>query len=200
MNAIRVGIGKGRAAPEAFRLFEQAGVLVPPAFREGRQLVVTGQGLTLVRARDRDMPTLLLGGHIDVAVASSAWFVEVSNPALKCQAYLDCGLCRLSVLRSEASRDLPIRKVSTRFVGLAKLHLPGTDIVELSGCNEICIALGFADTVLDVVETGATIREMRLLEVKVITEFQHSVWVRSNDPAAWHEFAERFPTIASSKR
>jgi ATP phosphoribosyltransferase len=182
MKSLRICIGKGRGAEQAYEMLAEAGLPVSLSFREGRRLVVPEPhlGVTFVLARQADLPRLLLEGHVDVGIASSVWFLETNDSQLIAAAELPFGRCRLSVLRPVAAGDTSIRKVCTRFPNLARLHLPEAQILRLTGCHEIAVALGFADAVMDVVETGATLEAMDLREERIINEVQHGIWLRAD--------------------
>lgn len=167
-------------------MLERADVHVPDTFRGGRRLVVEDDAsdVTLVLARHRDLPQLLSCRHIDVAIGAVVWFLDDSRENIECVSTLDIGHCRLSLLTVSGDRNVSPQRVCTRFVHLTQRLVPNTSIVELHGCNEIALALGTADAVVDVVETGQTIREMDLRETRVLAGLQHTIWTRSADRRA----------------
>jgi ATP phosphoribosyltransferase len=183
MKGMRIGIGKGRGLDRILESLNQVGIETPTAFRERRRLVVTEPrfGLVLVLARQRDLPRLLREEHVDLVIGSNVWFLEEQVPALTCIRTLGFGECRLSLLTQRGGPLREIRTICTRFGNIARRFAPGVDVFELNGCNEIALSLGFADAVVDVVETGQTLREMHLEETRILAKLQHSVWGRNKD-------------------
>jgi len=104
------------------------------------------------------------------------WFLEAGNADLCCLHEFINGRCRLSLIASAKTFTSAAPRVCTRFVNLARRFVPEADVMELHGCNEIALPLGAADYVVDVVETGRTLEEMELEEVKVLTEIGYGLW------------------------
>ena len=198
MSVVRIGIGKGREAERIYELLGDSGIQIPASFREGKRLVVHEPrfGVTLVLARHADLPRLLLDRHVDLVLASKLWFLEVDDPKLACVGDLDFGHCRLSLLRPIAQLDRPVLRVCTRFHNLAKRFFSEAEIIRMEGCNEIALSLGFADAVVDIVETGSTLKEMNLKEVQILAEVRHSIWMKSENLDRWASIVRRIPSLA----
>lgn len=198
MRRVRLCVGKGRGAAEVFRLLRQSGIEVPADFRDERRLVVPepGTGLTLVLARHADLPWLLVSGRVEVAIGSNSWFLNADDPRLMCVRGLGIARCRLSLLVPESDPHRRIRSVCTCYPNLARRFVPGARIVQLVGCEEIATALGIADAVVAVVETGETCCAMQLREKQVLMKFEHSVWTSRERMPLVEDMVDRIPGLA----
>jgi ATP phosphoribosyltransferase len=199
---LRIGVGKGRASEHICDLLQENGFDIPSDFRSGRRLVIDDDksGIVLALARNSDLPKLLHDRHVDVAISSNAWFLEFDSDQLSCMHELDFGYCRLSLLCRESDRLRPIRSICTRFTHLAQKLMPQADVVQLNGSNEIALLLGFSDAVLDVVETGATMAAMQLVERQEVAQFRHCIWTRADCQHHFSRFAEHVPMLQGPDR
>ncbi|MGD2088231.1 MAG: ATP phosphoribosyltransferase [Candidatus Aminicenantes bacterium] len=189
MRGIRIGVGKGRGIKGVIQLLKHSNIDVPASFGSGKQLVVQcpGNEVILALVRHSDLPQLLLSNYIDIAIASNLSFIEADDPRLICAAELKFGQCRLSLLQPVNREEKPIKIICTRYPDIVRRYYPDVDIIPLSGCNEIAVILGFSDAVVDVVETGTTIKVMGLEEVQTLENISHSIWLKEgkNDCLSW---------------
>jgi ATP phosphoribosyltransferase len=184
-TSMRIGIAKGRGFTECAELIESAGFSLPPEFLRSRLTITQVPAGTIVAVRSSDLPWLLENGHIDVAVGSSIWFDEYGSAAMIEGEALDVGQCRLSLI---AKGDGELRRICTRFTSLTRRLVSGRHagaaIVQMTGSHEIAIELGIADAIVDVIETGWTLRRFHLTELQVLRPVHHGMWIRAHDSAA----------------
>lgn len=185
---MRLGISKGRGFHDSLQILAAAGIPAPADFRSGRLPIFRAreQDLVCVQTRASDLPWLLEQGFLDAAIASPIIMEEHGNPGLLELAALDMQLCRLSLIVQRGRPQAPLRRVCTRFPNLtasrARTLEPGAEIIRLSGSHEISLALGFADAIVDVVETGWTLAAMHLEELEVLyPRVTHGIWARLGD-------------------
>lgn len=178
---LRVGVAKGRGLGPCLRLFEGAGINLPPPFAAGRSTVfaLPERDVLLVLLRGRDLPGLLEEGHLDAAISSSIWFRE--HPSTNTpRAVLDIGRCRLSLIVPRASAEATVNRICTRFPRttreLSRTLTPRADVVVMDGCNEVALALGFADAIVDIVETGWSLDHFSLVERELLCDVTHGIW------------------------
>ncbi len=174
MTNLRIGVpSKGRLSDIAIELLQEAGL----GFRrQERTLFALCRGLPIeiTFLRTDDIPVLCAEGAIDLGITGGD-LVEESGAAVVERLKLGIGNCRLALCVPEAS---PVRQIAelrgkriatsfpqttARFLGR---HGVETKVVCLSGSVEIMIALGVADAVVDLIETGSTLaaNQLRILD------------------------------------
>jgi ATP phosphoribosyltransferase len=180
MRNFRVGIpSKGRLSELAADLLAQAGLSFR---RQDRSLFarVREMPIDVTFLRTDDIPVLCAEGAIDMGLTGSDLVVE-SQVDVQQRLPLDMGKCRLAVCVPEDSSfhsvaDLRGCRVATTFPRTTEQYLAqhGTQVhlVKLSGSVEIMIALGVADAVVDLVETGSTLAANRLRIIDEIGQYQ----------------------------
>ncbi len=168
--ALTVALPKGRIFGEAYRALQGAGLPLPPV-GEGRALLYGEEGgVGLLLLRNRDVPVYVDLGIADLGVVGKDVLLE-SGRDLYEPVDLGFGACRLSLIRSPEATG-PIRRVATKYPAFTARYLRErgllADVIELSGNVELAAVTGLADAVVDVVETGATLRAAGLVEVEVL--------------------------------
>ncbi|GIW97780.1 MAG: ATP phosphoribosyltransferase [Pirellulaceae bacterium] len=169
-NNLRIGVpSKGRLSELATELLHQAGLQFR---RQERTLFALCKQLPIdiVFLRTDDIPTLCAEGAIDLGITGSD-LVEESGRQVDTRMKLGVGKCRLSLC---VPIDSPIQspdqlsgcRVATSFPNVTRRYLETNGaqvhLVSLSGSVEIMIALGVADAIVDLVETGSTLAANRL--------------------------------------
>ena len=178
MSNLRIGIpSKGRLADQAAQLLHDAGLSFR---RQDRSLFARVQGVpvdvTFLRARD--IPVLCAEGAIDMGISGSDLVCE-SQSDVTTRLDLGLGTCRLAVCVREDSglqtpADLAGCRIATSFPRVTEQylgeHAAQAHLVNLTGSVEIMIALGVADAIVDLVETGSTLAANQL---RVLAEIGH---------------------------
>jgi ATP phosphoribosyltransferase len=175
MNHLRIGVpSKGRLSEQAADLLAQAGLRFR---RQDRSLFarVSELPVDITFLRTDDIPVLCAEGAIDMGITGSDLLAE-SGADVDVRLALGVGRCRLALCVSEdsdihAPGQLSGCRVATSFPQLTQRYLAehraDVHLVPLSGSVEIMIALGVADAIVDLVETGSTLAANRL---RVLTE------------------------------
>ena len=174
MSNLRIGIpSKGRLAELAEELLKQAGLhfrrTERSLFARCRELPVD-----ITFLRPDDIPVLCAEGAIDLGITGADLVLEC-DVELTTRLELGVGSCRLAVCVPEASaiagaRDLNGRRVATSFPHITRTYLKDhgaeAHLVNVTGSVEIMIALGVADAIVDLVETGSTLaaNQLRILD------------------------------------
>ena len=115
------------------------------------------------------------GGAADLGVCGSDILAE-QKPDVYELLDLGIGRCRMAVAAKNGFRDRPDRvlRVATKFVAIASDHFRRkgrqTDIIKLNGSIELAPILGLSDVIVDIVETGTTLRENDLSVIETVTE------------------------------
>jgi ATP phosphoribosyltransferase len=170
MNNLRIGVpSKGRLADLAAELLSQAGLSFR---RQDRSLFarVRDMPIDVTLLRPDDIPVLCSEGAIDLGVTGSD-LVSESGVDLVERLRLGVGKCRLSICVPEDSdfqqpSDLGGCRIATSFPRVTQEYLRshGVDVhlVPITGSVEVMIALGVAEAIVDLVETGSTLAANRL--------------------------------------
>ena len=197
MNNLRIGVpSKGRLADVAAQLLKEAGLSFR---RQERSLFARCREVPLdvTFLRTEDIPVLCAEGAIDMGITGGDLVAE-SGVELASRLDLGVGECRLAVCVPEESAitkpaELDGCRVATSFTRVTedflRKHNAKAHLVNLSGSVEIMIALGVADAIVDLVETGSTLAANRL---RILAEIGRYQTVLVQNPAARQaELADR---------
>lgn len=174
MNNLRIGVpSKGRLAEQAEALLKEAGLhfrrTERSLFARCRELPVD-----ITFLRPDDIPVLCAEGAIDLGITGADLIAESGVELVK-RLELGIGACKLSVCVPESSAitnpsQLNGTRVATSFPHITatylKKHNATAHLVTITGSVEIMIALGVADAIVDLVETGSTLaaNQLRVLD------------------------------------
>lgn len=172
---------KGRIAEESLALLEKAG-LTGPLDTNSRKLVLPNQdnSIGFVMAKPWDVPTYVEYGAADVGICGLDVLRE-SGRRVHEPLRLPFGHCRLSVAGPQNRPDTPLRyasqpRIATKFPRLAQEFFRNrgvnAEVIGLSGSVELGPVLGLADLIVDIVETGSTLRANGLVEIRTILDVQ----------------------------
>ncbi|NLX54115.1 MAG: ATP phosphoribosyltransferase [Planctomycetaceae bacterium] len=189
MNKLRIGLpSKGRLAEQAEELFKQAGLSFR---RQPRSLfaLVGELPIEVTFLRTEDIPVLCAEGAIDMGVTGSDLVAE-SGSDLVTRMSLGVGKCRLAVCVPEDSHirapaELSGCRVATSFPRVTaqylRRHVSQVHLVPLSGSVEIMVALGVAEAIVDLVETGSTLAANQLRVLDEIGRYE-TVLIQNRQP------------------
>ena len=169
---INIALPKGRLGEKVYDLLEKAGYGCPSIREQGRRLTFESveNGVRYFWVKPSDVPIYVERGAADVGIAGKDILLEHS-PDVYELCDLGFGKCRMAVAAKRGFRDDNRRplKVATKFVNIAKDYYSkmsrDIDVIKLNGSIELAPLLGLSDVIVDIVETGATLRENGL-EVK----------------------------------
>ncbi len=185
---LRIGIpSKGRLSELATELLNQAGLQFR---RQERTLfaLVKLLPIDIIFLRTDDIPVLCAEGAIDLGITGSDLLQE-SQADVDVRMPLGVGHCRLSLCLPDSSqitdcKQLSGKRIATSFPKLTERflaeHQAAVHLVELSGSVEIMIALGVADAIVDLVETGSTLAANRLRILTDIGQYE-TVLIQNRD-------------------
>jgi len=162
---INVALPKGRLGEKVYKLFEAAGYGCEDIFT-GRKLVFENKeaGIRYFWVKPSDVPIYVERGAADVGACGKDILLEYEPNVYELKD-LGTGFCRMVVAAPKGFRDVseyPLR-VATKFVNIARDYYSNKgrdiDIIKLNGSIEIAPILGLSDVIVDLVETGTTLRE-----------------------------------------
>lgn len=164
-----LALPKGRVLPLALEKLRNAGLDIELSSDERALRHQTDSG-TVMLMRNADVPTYVDLGVADAGVVGRDVLLEAGS-RLYAPVDLRFGICRISLIRPRGERR-PIRRVASKYPSITAEYLAGmgssAEVVTLAGNVELACLSGLADAVVDVVETGATLRANGLEEVDVI--------------------------------
>ena len=172
---LNVALPKGRLGDKVYGLLAEAGYGCSDDYNESRKLVVenSAAGIRYFLVKPSDVAIYVEHGAADIGIVGKDILEESGADVYE---LLDTGLgkCRMCVAGPENFRDDPNRslRVATKFVHIAKDYYTAQgrsiDIIKLNGSIELAPLLGLSDVIVDIVETGTTLKENHL---RVLTEF-----------------------------
>ena len=180
-DALTFAVPKGRILEEALPVMARAGVVPEAAFHDkaDRALSFAGEDGTIriIRVRAFDVATFVANGAAQAGIVGSDVVEEFDYPELYAPVDLDIGHCRLSVAEPRDAGLEPIGRashlrVATKYPNLTKRWFEGQGVqaecVKLNGAMELAPSLGLSQRIVDLVDTGQTLRENGLVEVATI--------------------------------
>jgi ATP phosphoribosyltransferase len=181
-NPLILALPKGRLTDGAFALLSAAGFATPALANGGRKLVLDGADgrLRFILAKPSDVPVFVEYGAADVGIAGLDVVREAERDVYE-PLNLPFGYCRLVLAGKDGRsyRSLHLERsprVATKFPRLTESYFRqrglAPEIIVMSGSVELAPLVGLADLIVDLVQTGSTLRENGLTELRVILESQ----------------------------
>ena len=163
---LNVALPKGRLGEKVYDMFEKAGFECPSIKETNRKLFFENpeKNVRYFWVKPSDVAIYVERGAADIGVAGKDILLEY-EPDIYELMDLDIGKCRMAVAAKKDFRDNPQRtlRVATKFTNIAKTYYKSLgrdiDIIHLNGSIEIAPILGLTDVIVDIVETGSTLRE-----------------------------------------
>ena len=175
MKMLNVALPKGRLGEKVYTMFEKAGFECPSIKESNRKLIFENEecGVRYFWVKPSDVAIYVERGAADIGVCGKDILLEFSPDVYELYD-LDIGKCRMAVAAMRDFEDNPNRtlKVATKFTNIAKQYYASLgrdiDIIHLNGSIEIAPILGLSDVIVDIVETGTTLKENNLEVVESI--------------------------------
>ena len=177
MRYLTFALTKGRLASKTLEMLERLGITCDEMKdKESRKLIFTNEELKLkfFLAKGPDVPTYVEYGAADIGVVGKDIILEEDR---KVHEVLDLkfGACRMCVCGPESARELlghrEIIRAATKYPNIAKNYFfdqkhQTVEIIKLNGSIELAPIVGLSEVIVDIVETGSTLREngLKVLE------------------------------------
>ena len=166
---LNIALPKGRLGERVLAMFEKAGFECPAIHETNRKLVFENpeKNVRYFWVKPSDVAIYVERGAADIGVAGKDILLEYS-PDVYELLDLKTGVCRMAVAAPRTFRDNPMRtlRVATKFVNITKRYYAtlgrDIDIIRLNGSIELAPILNLSDVIVDIVETGTTLRENNL--------------------------------------
>ena len=174
-NILNIALPKGRLGEKVYAMFERAGFPCPAIKENSRKLIFENEevGVRYFWVKPSDVAIYVERGAADIGVAGKDILLEY-KPEVYELLDLDIGKCRMAVAAKKGFCDNTDRtlRVATKFSGIARQHYLSKgrdiDIIHLNGSIEIAPILGLSDVIVDIVETGTTLKENDLEVIETI--------------------------------
>jgi ATP phosphoribosyltransferase len=179
---MRIAIPKGRLQDQTLALFARAGYDTPDeADLKTRKLVFERGGIEWIFVKDCDVPVYVEHGAADAGVAGLDQILEHESTAYQ-PLDLPFGRCRMMLIAAPGAP--PLRNVATKYPRISRQYLDRrgirAEVVPLGGSVELAAVLALTSHVIDLVETGETVRVHKLELQDVVAEISPRLIVGKN--------------------
>ena len=175
---LRIALTKGRLQDKSVELFEKMGLDCAPVKDPGRRLIhqLPGYPLDVVLAKAPDVITYVEHGVCDLGVVGKDTILEKGGAFYE---VLDLGFgrCRFALAVPEGSDfydTYKTRRIASKYPAVTRAFFEkkgmDVDIIKIEGSVELAPILGLTDGIVDIVETGATLRENGLVPVEDVAQ------------------------------
>lgn len=180
MQELTIALTKGRLADKTMALFEKAGFSCEEMKKDSRKLIFRNeeQGIRFFLSKGPDVPTYVEYGAADIGIVGSDIILEENRSVFE---VLDLGFgkCRMCVCGPQDKEDLlrhhEMIRVATKYPNIARDYFYNrkhqtVDIIKLNGSVELGPIVGLSDVIVDIVETGGTLRENGLTVLETVCD------------------------------
>ena len=172
---LNIALPKGRLGEQVYGLFARAGFECPAVLENSRKLIFENAetGVRYFWVKPSDVAIYVARGAADIGVAGKDILLEY-RPDVYELLDLKLGKCRMAVAGPAGftDRNEQTLRVATKFSRIAREYYAGQgrdiDIIHLNGSIEIAPILGLTDVIVDIVETGKTLKENHLEVLETI--------------------------------
>lgn len=170
MRYLTFALGKGRLAKTALEMFEKIGITCEEMKdKDSRKLIFVNEDLKLkfFLSKGPDVPTYVEYGAADIGIVGKDTILEEQRKLYEVMD-LGFGKCRMCVCGPESARELLLHqeqiRVATKYPNIAKDYFYNkkhqtVEIIKLNGSIELAPIVGLSEVIVDIVETGSTLRE-----------------------------------------
>ena len=175
---LRIAITKGRLLDKSMDLFDQMGLNTAPVRDPGRRLIheIPNYPLDAVLSKAPDVITYVEQGVCDLGIVGKDTILEKGGSFYE---VLDLGFgrCRFALAVKEGTdfyKGYKTRRIASKYPNVAKRFFANkgmdVDIIKIEGSVELAPILGLTDAIVDIVETGATLKANGLVPIETVAE------------------------------
>ena len=179
MRYLTIALAKGRLANKAMEMFEAIGISCDEMKdKASRKLIFVNEdlGVRFFLAKANDVPTYVEYGAADIGIGGRDTIWEEGRKLYEVMA-LGVGKCRMCVCGPESARERlehhELIRVATKYPNIAKDYFYNqkyqtVEIIKLNGSIELAPIVGLSEVIVDIVETGSTLRENGLMVLEEV--------------------------------
>ena len=175
---LRIAITKGRLLDKSMDLFDQMGLNTAPVRDPGRRLIheIPNYSLDAVLSKAPDVITYVEQGVCDLGIVGKDTILEKGGSFYE---VLDLGFgrCRFALAVKEGTdfyKGYKTRRIASKYPNVAKRFFANkgmdVDIIKIEGSVELAPILGLTDAIVDIVETGATLKANGLVPIETVAD------------------------------
>ncbi len=187
MKPLRIALTKGRLENDTVKLFEKMGFNCEALLNKGRKLIlaIPDANLEVVLAKAADVITYVEHGACDLGVVGKDTIMEQGHSFFE-MLDLGFGRCRFSLAAPKDAdfyAGYNVKTIATKYPNVARAFFEtksmDVDIVKIEGSVELAPLIGLADAIVDIVETGTTLKENGLSVIEDIAPISARVIVNT---------------------
>lgn len=191
---LTIALTKGRILKETLPLLAEAGIAPLEDISTSRKLIfdTNHENIKLIVIRGTDVPTYVKLGAADIGVAGKDMLLEVGAEDLYEPLDLRISRCRL-MTAGAVGLELPAGRVrvATKFVNIARRHFAErgiqVELIKLYGAMELAPMMNLADLIVDIVDTGNTLRANGMAPLDLIADVSSRLIVNKSAMKRKHE-------------
>ena len=183
---LTIALSKGRILDQTLPLLEKAGISVPKSELESRKLILDTNfdDIKVIVLRASDVPVFVQHGAADFGIAGKDVLLEHGADGVFELLDLRISKCKLMVAsKQDKNLNKSTLKVATKYVKSAKdfFYKQGKqiEVIKLSGAMELAPIVGLSDCIVDLVDTGNTLKANNLVPLELILEISSRLIVNS---------------------
>lgn len=198
MRYLTFALAKGRLAKKTMAMFKQIGIQCEEVLDpDTRKLIFVNEelGMRFFLAKPSDVPTYVEYGAADIGIAGKDTLLEEGRNLYEVMD-LGFGKCRMCVCGPESAREIlkknEIIRVASKYPNIAKSYFSDkknqtVEIIKLNGSVELAPIVGLSEVIVDIVETGSTLKENGLTVLEEICPLSARVVVNQVSLRMEHE-------------
>lgn len=198
-SALTIAVSKGRIFTEALPLLARAGVVPVDDPARSRKLILSTNrpDVRLVIIRAADVPTFVEYGAADLGIAGKDVLLEHDSDTLYEPLDLKIARCRMMLAGPVSATPTGSRlRVATKYVNTTRRYFAAqgaqVEIIKLYGSMELAPLVGLADRIVDLVDTGGTLRANGLTPLETIVEVSSRLIVNRASMKMKHDAVKKF--------
>ena len=179
-----IALPKGRVMDEAIPILEKIGIIPEKSFFDNTnrilQFSTNQENIKIIKVRSFDVATFLIYGAAQIAIIGSDVLDEFNNSEIYSPIDLNVGHCRMivassdEILREENPLEWSYVRVATKYPNITKKHFEKRGVhaecIKLNGAMEIAPKMSLCRRIVDLVDTGKTLKANGLIEIEEITK------------------------------
>ena len=186
MKKLLLAISKGRILEEALEILNKYGIKCKESPLTSRKLIFTTnyENLEIIIVRASDVPIYIESGKVDFGIVGKDTLLESNlNNHIRLKN-LNIAACKLVVAGKKGTELKNNMKVATKYPNITKKFFQNKglpcSVLKLYGSIELAAVLGLSDVVVDLVESGQTLKQNGLIEIEVIDKISSMLIVNKS--------------------